>query len=43
MLLGVVALRAGATLHWDGPGMKAPNVPQAEPLIRGHFRKGWEI
>jgi len=42
-LLGVVALRSGATLHWDGPNMKATNRPQAEPLIHGHFRKGWEI
>lgn len=42
-LLGVVALRTGATLHWDGPNMKAINAPQAEPFIHGHFRKEWEI
>jgi len=42
-LLGVVALRTGATIHWDGPNMKAINTPQAEPFIHGHFRKGWEI
>ena len=42
-LLGIVALRSEATLHWDGPNMKASNVPQAEPLIHGYFRKGWEI
>jgi len=43
VLLGVVALRTGTTLHWDGPNMKATNAPQVEPVIHGHFRKGWEI
>ena len=43
VLLGVVALRTGTTLYWNGPGMKATNAPEADPLIRGHFRKGWEI
>jgi len=43
VLLGVVALRTGTTLHWDGPNMKAINAPQVEPVIHGHFRKGWEI
>jgi predicted dehydrogenase len=43
VLLGAVALRAGETLHWDGPNMRAANAPEAEPFIRGYFRKGWEI
>jgi predicted dehydrogenase len=43
VLLGVVALRTGKTLHWDGPGMRATNAPEAEALLHGHFRKGWEI
>jgi predicted dehydrogenase len=43
VLLGVVALRTGKTLHWDGAGMRASNVPEAEAFIRGYFRKGWEI
>jgi predicted dehydrogenase len=42
-LLGIVALRTGKTLHWDGPEMKATNAPEAEPFIRGSFRKGWEL
>ena len=42
-LLGVVALRSRKTLHWDGLAMTATNVPEAEPLIHGYFRKGWEI
>jgi hypothetical protein len=43
VLLGVVALRTGKPLHWNGPAMMAPNVPEADPLVRGHFRKGWEL
>ena len=43
VLLGVVSLRTGTTLHWDGPNMKATNAPQVEPVIHGHFRKGWEV
>ena len=43
VLLGIVALRTGTALYWNGPGMKATNAPEADPLIRGHFRKGWEI
>ena len=42
-LLGIVALRTGRTLDWDGPNMKASNAPEAEPFIHGHFRKGWEL
>ena len=43
VLLGVVALRTGVPLHWDGPNMKAANAPQVDSVIHGHFRKGWEI
>ena len=43
VLLGAVALRTGKTLHWDGPKMTTTNAPEAEPFIRGYFRKGWEI
>lgn len=43
VLLGVVALRTGKTLHWNGPEMRATNAPEAEPLIHGHFRRGWEV
>ncbi len=43
VLLGGLALRSGATIYWDGPNMKAANRPEADPLIHGHFRKGWEI
>ena len=43
VLLGVLALRSGMTLQWDGPNMKTSNAAQLEPLIHGHFREGWEI
>jgi len=43
VLLGVASLRTGTTLNWDGPNMKATNAPQLDPVIHGHFRKGWEI
>jgi hypothetical protein len=42
-LLGIVALRTGKTLYWDGPNMRATNAPEVAPLVHGHFRKGWEI
>lgn len=43
VLLGTVALRAGTSLQWNGPDMKADNAPETEPLIRGYVRKGWEM
>jgi predicted dehydrogenase len=43
VLLGAVALQSGQTLHWDGPNLKATNLPEAEPFIRGHLREGWEL
>ncbi len=43
VLLGAVALQTGQTLHWDGPNMTVRNVPEAEPLIRGFVREGWEL
>jgi predicted dehydrogenase len=43
VLLGAVALQSGQTLNWDGPSMKAIDLPEAEPFIRGHLREGWEL
>lgn len=42
-LLGNVALRTKKLLLWDGPNMRASNVPEADPFIREEYRKGWEI
>jgi len=43
VLLGALALRTGKVLKWDADGMKAANVPDAQALIEGTYRKGWEL
>ena len=43
ILLGNVALRAGKTLEWDGPNLKATNCAEAAQYIRRAYRKGWEL
>ena len=35
MLLGNLALRTGKVVKWDAEGMKATNVPEAQPFIEG--------
>lgn len=42
-LLGVLAVRLGQKLKWDHDAMKVTNVPAAEELIHGTYRKGWEV
>jgi predicted dehydrogenase len=41
MLLGCVSIRTGKKLEWDGPAMKATNVPEADQFIRRTDRLGW--
>ena len=41
MLLGVVSLRAGKKIIYDGANMKVTNVPQANDLLRRDYRQGW--
>jgi hypothetical protein len=41
VLSGVVALRAGKKLQWDGPGMRALNDPEAAQYIQAKYRDGW--
>jgi predicted dehydrogenase len=43
VLLGVLSLRARKRIYWDGVNLKAKNLPELDPLIRGDYRKGWEI
>ncbi|MFN3649752.1 MAG: Gfo/Idh/MocA family protein [Armatimonadota bacterium] len=38
---GVVAVRAGKSLDWDGEAMKATNDPDADRFIRTEHRKKW--
>ncbi len=41
--LGVVAYRLQKKLLWDADRMEATNAPEAEPLIVGYHRQGWEL
>lgn len=43
VLLGLVSLRTGKKVYWDAAAMKAKNVPEAEEIIHGQYRKGWEL
>jgi hypothetical protein len=43
MLLGNVAVRLGKTLEYDGRKGIVTNVPEAAEIIRGTYRKGWEL
>lgn len=40
---GLVAYRAGKSLDWDGPNMRAKNCPEADQLIRPTYRQGWSL
>ena len=41
--LGNVAYRVGKKLEWDHINLKAKNAPEAEPLIKRPYRKGWKL
>jgi hypothetical protein len=41
--LGNVAYRTGKRLEWDPVKLYATNAPEAEPLIRPEYRKGWAL
>lgn len=43
MLLGVVALRAGAKIHYDGEAMRVTNVAAANDFLRREYRQGWSL
>jgi len=42
-LLGIVALRIGRQCRWDAAAMNVVGADKAEPIIKGTYRKGWEI
>lgn len=43
VLLGNLALHhPGGWLDWDSVGLKVPNLPEADRLIRREYRSGWE-
>jgi hypothetical protein len=41
MLLGVVALRAGKKIVYDGANMRITNVPEANQYLSRQYRQGW--
>ena len=41
MLLGVVALKAGRKIFYDGENMRVTNLPQANDYLRREYRQGW--
>lgn len=43
LLVGVLPIRLGKRIEWDAASMKATNAPDAEPLIRKSYRKGFEL
>ncbi len=42
-LLGVLAVRLGQKLEWDHDNMRVTNVPEADAILKGDYRKGWEL
>jgi hypothetical protein len=43
MLLGVVALRGGGKIHYDGAKMRITNNAAANDLLTREYRHGWSI
>jgi len=50
VLLGNIALKMekqlyekGLKLHYDGPGMRVTNLPEANRYIRDEYREGWRL
>jgi hypothetical protein len=41
--LGNLALRLKKPIQWDGANLKVPGRPEADPIIRGTYRPGWEL
>jgi hypothetical protein len=41
MLLGIVALRAGKKINYDGANMRVTNVAAANDFLRREYRQGW--
>jgi len=43
ILLGIVALRAGKKINYDGANMRVANVLGANDFLRRDYRQGWSI
>jgi len=43
MLLGVVALKTGEKIHYDGANMKITNSKRGNDLLKRDYRRGWSL
>ena len=43
VLLGNVAVRAGAKLNWDSENMSFPNFSEADQFLHRAYRDGWSL
>ena len=43
MLLGIVALRAGTKIHYDGAAVRVTNSPDANQFLTREYRQGWQL
>lgn len=43
MLLGIVAMRAGSPIDYDGAAGRITNVPDANRYLDRTYRRGWEL
>jgi predicted dehydrogenase len=43
LLVGNLATRLQKRIEWDSANLRATNAPEAEPMIRKTYRKGFEI
>jgi hypothetical protein len=43
MLLGVVALKAGQRIEWDGEAGRVTNAPDANQHLHQSYRAGWTL
>jgi predicted dehydrogenase len=43
ILMGIIAIRTGEKLYWDGPNMRCINVPAANDYVRPAYREGWTL
>jgi predicted dehydrogenase len=43
MLVGVLAVRLGKKIEWDTEKMQATNAPEAAPIIKREYRRGWTV
>ena len=41
MLLGVVSLKSGKKLIYDGSNMSVTNAPEVNQLLSRQYRTGW--